>query len=381
MVRRPVAVVYGTRPEVIKLAPVLRELSRCAIHHIAINSGQHTHLTKPFEEYFDIRPHVILPPLRGPLPHKLADLQVRLADCFQTVNPRSVVVQGDTLTAFAGATSAFYQHRPVVHVEAGLRSGDIMAPWPEEMHRRAIAACTTKHCAPTKAVVKQLRKEGLHGVTLTGNTILDAVGLALSRAAANEATYRVKYLAALSGKFVLVTGHRRENIGDGLENVVKGIVDALMRTSTPTRVLWAGHKNPAVQQCVLAAVEEHVPEEIRDNFRVCEPLGYEEFVYLMREASCVVSDSGGIQEEITTVDTPLLVTRELTERPEAVKYGYAKLVGTDPSMIDMALTHVLETGRLPEDDEQDDAMPSRNPFAGLNGTPSKDVVSVIESIK
>jgi UDP-N-acetylglucosamine 2-epimerase (non-hydrolysing) len=280
--------------------------------------------------YFGITPQIDLGLMRPG--QTLADLT---ATCVQAVDqviqqqrPDCVVVQGDTTTVMASAMAAFYQRVPVVHVEAGLRTGDLMAPWPEEFNRRVTGIVTALHCAPTRRAAEALRREGVAdaSIRVTGNTVIDALLYTVQQERSHDARWREKYPAATAHSVVLITGHRRENFGGGLQEICDAIAELADRHPA-TQFIYPVHLNPNVQGPV------HQRLSGRANVHLVPPASYPEFVWLMDRASVVLTDSGGVQEEAPSLGSAVLVTREKTERPEAVEAGLAELVGTDRARI------------------------------------------------
>lgn len=325
-------IVFGTRPEAIKLAPVILECLRRpeSIAPIVCSTGQHREMLDQVLGYFSITPDIDLQLMRPG--QTLAGVT---SSCLQATDrviteqqPDCVVVQGDTTTVMATSMAAFYQKIPVVHVEAGLRTGDLSAPWPEEMNRRIAGIVTHLHCSPTEKSAQALRDEGVPDarIRVTGNTVIDALLHTVGQERARETQLREKYPAATSDSVVLITGHRRENFGDGLANVCGAIAD-LANEFPQTEFIYPVHLNPNVQGPVHQRLGE------MSNIHLLPPASYPEFVWLMDRASVVLTDSGGVQEEAPSLGCAILVTREKTERPEAVEAGLAELVGTDRKLI------------------------------------------------
>jgi len=336
-----VLVVFGTRPEAIKLAPVVRRLSeqpeRFTVRVCV--TAQHRGLLDQVLDAFAIQPDYDLDLMRPDqsLTQSTARILGALEDVITRERPDFVLVQGDTTTALCGALAAFYQDIRVGHVEAGLRTGDIHQPFPEEMNRVLVARLATLHFEPTEGAARNLREEGVppESVFITGNTGIDAVlevseGLESGRLLPGA-------LPQLdpSKKLVLVTAHRRESFGPGFEQ----ICEALRRIGAlgDAEIVYPVHPNPHVQVPVNRLLRG-VP-----NLHLIEPLAYVPFVYMMRRAHLLLTDSGGIQEEAPSLGKPVLVMREKTERPEAVDAGTARLVGADADKI------VAETALLLED--------------------------------
>jgi UDP-N-acetylglucosamine 2-epimerase (non-hydrolysing) len=332
-----IAVIFGTRPEAIKLAPLILALQaddrfQCQV----CVTGQHRQMLDQVMEVFAIRPDADLNLMTAN--QTLATLTSRLIhslDEYLTVEkPDLVVVQGDTTTVFCATLAAFYHHIPVAHVEAGLRTGDLQAPWPEEANRVLTTRLTTLHFAPTEGSRKNLLDEGVPArqVTVTGNTVIDALFLALDKIRANPPEIpglTAGQLASWHGSpVVLITGHRRENFGSGFESICRAIAQ-LAESFPQTQFIYPVHLNPNVR----APVEAILRRRGAKNIHLIEPLAYLPFVALLNRATVVLTDSGGIQEEAPSLGKPVLVMREVTERPEAVQAGTVKLVGTNQDKI------------------------------------------------
>ena len=333
---------FGTRPEVIKLAPVIRALEHPGRGFETVNvlSGQHADLVRPFLRTFAVRVDHDLGVMEpGQTPGLVcARVLAALDPLLKRTAPDAVLVQGDTSTALAGALAGFHRQIPVGHVEAGLRSGDVTSPFPEEMNRRLITRLASWHFAATESNRETLLREGVgdERVFLTGNPIVDAVLGVRERVAAGPAL--APTLAATAGlKRIALTTHRRESFGETMrENL-----DALRRfveTHADVALIFPVHPNPAVVAETRAALSGH------PRIHLLEPLGYEDFVALMAESWLVVSDSGGVQEEAPSLGRPLLVLRENTERPEAVRSGLARLVGGRPERLAALLEEAAQPG-------------------------------------
>ena len=318
--------VFGTRPEVIKLAPVIEELRRRGLEVLVCATAQHRDMMDQMLEVFSLRPDFDLDVMeenQSPL-GVASRIFETLTPVLEKTRPEWLLVQGDTTTTFAAAWAAFHQRVAIGHVEAGLRTGDKLRPFPEEMNRRLTSALADLHFAPTARAVENLLAEGISRdhVHLTGNTVVDALHAILKQ----PVTFSDPRLAQLTGSVVLVTAHRRESFGHPLEDICRAIADIVEAHADVTVVLPV-HRNPAVR----CTVEELLGR--RERVVLTEPLGYPEFVHLMQRAELILSDSGGVQEEAPSVGTPVLVLREVTERPEAVASGWAELVGTNCALI------------------------------------------------
>ena len=353
--RTRVLVVFGTRPEAIKMAPVVERLKERAqtFETLVAVTAQHREMLDQVLELFGIQPDFDLDIMKAG--QSLTDITVRslqgLTPLIERVAPDAVLVQGDTTTTFAAALAAFYHHVPVGHVEAGLRTNDLERPYPEEANRRLTSRITRWHFAPTSVAEANLLAEGVDAATIsvTGNTVVDA----LVETAAMPYEFPPGPIAdalASERRIVLVTAHRRENWGEPYERICSAIGDLTARFDD-IEVLFATHKNPI---CADMAADR-----LGDTERVhlLGPLEYLPFVKLMQAATLILSDSGGVQEEAPTLGKPALVMRDVTERPEALAAGVVKLVGTDTARI------VEEASRLLTDSAAYEEMAHRaNPF-------------------
>ena len=336
MARLPrVTIVLGTRPEAIKLAPVIQEFRACeALETRVVLTGQHREMVSQVMDLFglsaDLDLNLMAP--RQTLTHVTCAALQGLRDEFQAFPPQLVLVQGDTTTAFAAALSAFYEQIPVGHVEAGLRTDNLLDPFPEEANRRLISQISHLHFAPTQQSEANLQASGVVGrVLLTGNTVIDAL-LRMSERAPALGDFAIDWDAQ---RVILATVHRRENWGDRLKNIADGMLRVL--DSHPDTVLLLPlHRNPTVREPLQALLGEH-PHVV-----LTEPLDYDRLVAAMKGCTLLLTDSGGLQEEARALGKPVLVLRETTERPEAVEAGTARLVGTDPTTIHREASLLLE---------------------------------------
>ncbi len=340
---RRVMLVIGTRPEAIKMAPIVRRMARTPglVPQVCV-TAQHRRMLDRALDVFGIRPDHDLDIMRraqGPA-HVTTAVLEKLPEVFAAARPDRVLVQGDTSTAFAAALAAFYARIPLGHVEAGLRTGDSCSPWPEEVNRKLTAGIADLHFAPTATSRANLLREGVppDRVHVTGNTGIDALLDAVTileadpvRAASLDAT-----LPRLdpARRVVLVTGHRRENFGGGLERVARGVRRLADRGDV--EVVYPVHPNPVVQEAARVALGGH------PRIHLVPPLDYLPFVNLMRRAHLIVTDSGGVQEEAPSLGRPVLVTRDTTERPEAVEAGTVELVGTGTERLVERATRLLD---------------------------------------
>lgn len=333
--------VFGTRPEAIKMCPLVKEFQKRKdeFKTIVCVTGQHREMLDQVIRIFDVKPDIDLNIMKQG--QDLTDVTVRILtgmrDVFKTCKPDVVLVHGDTTTSTAAALAAFYAQIPVGHVEAGLRTHNIYSPWPEEMNRQITGRIATYNFSPTPLSEKNLQEEKAHGnIYVTGNTVIDALHMVIEKlkndtALAEEqnkvlidAGYDVNRLAN-GKKLVLITGHRRENFGDGFIRMVTAMKD-LSEKYTDVDFVYPMHLNPNVRKPIHEVFGEDLT---RPNFFFIEPLQYLEFVHLMSKATIVLTDSGGIQEEAPGLGKPVLVMRDTTERPEALASGTVHLVGTD----------------------------------------------------
>jgi UDP-N-acetylglucosamine 2-epimerase (non-hydrolysing) len=325
-------VTFGTRPEAIKMAPVVHACREQAdrLETIVCVTGQHRQMLDQVVDYFGIPIDCDLDLM---VPNQtLAELTSRCLTGLDRVladyQPDCVLAQGDTTTVMAAALAAFYRRIPFVHVEAGLRTGDLMAPWPEELNRRIAGIATALHCAPTARAADNLLREGTPADTVhvTGNTVIDALLWTVARERDNRAPWRQKYAMLGDRRMVLITGHRRENFGDGMEQMCHAIL-TLAERFPDIEFIYPVHLNPNVRGPVERLLSHC------GNIHLCPPAPYPEFVWLMDRSTLILTDSGGVQEEAPSLGKPVLVMRETTERPEALDAGAVELVGTDMKKI------------------------------------------------
>jgi UDP-N-acetylglucosamine 2-epimerase len=339
--RRRVLVIFGTRPEAIKLAPVVAALADSNnLQARVCVTGQHREMLDQMLQLFSIRPDCDLGIMR---PNQdLFELTARALDGLRTAleaeQPAAVLVQGDTTTAMVAALAAFYCKVPVGHVEAGLRTDRRYDPFPEEMNRRLTSHLATWHYAPTPHAADNLRREGIAAqqIVVTGNTVVDALQMIVAQLERHPTACRpILPAEQLAGrKLVLVTGHRRESFGEGLRNICSAL-RALADRHHDALIVYPVHPNPAVREPVHALLGD------QPNIILTSPLDYLPFVDLMRRAYLILTDSGGLQEEAPSLGVPVLVMRETTERPEAIAAGTAVLIGTNCEAIVAAASRLL----------------------------------------
>jgi len=345
-----VCIVLGTRPEAIKLAPVIQAFQAADDFHTrVVLTGQHREMVTQVMDLFGITADhdLALMAPKQTLTHITCSALQGLQEEFERHSPDLVLVQGDTTTAFASALAAFYGQIPVGHVEAGLRTDDIFDPYPEEANRRLISQLALLHFAPTHVSARNLAASGVVGETVTtGNTVIDALLLMAQKAPPLE----MPGLDFERQRVILATVHRRENWGERLQDIGRGFLEVLERFPD-TALLLPLHRNPTVREPLQALLGDH-PRAF-----LTEPLDYDRLVAAMRGATLLLTDSGGLQEEAPALGKPVLVLRRTTERPEAVDAGTAKLIGTDSADI------VRETALLLESPEAYEAMArAHNPF-------------------
>jgi UDP-N-acetylglucosamine 2-epimerase (non-hydrolysing) len=341
MAKLRVMLIFGTRPEAIKMATVVREcLARPdQLETIVCLTGQHREMLQQVTDYFQLKADIDLQLMR---PNQtLAELTARciqgLDETIQKWQPHCVVAQGDTTTVMASSLVAFYRHLPLVHVEAGLRTGNLQAPWPEELNRRITSLTASLHCAPTERSASNLLREEVpaDSVHVTGNTVIDALLWAVDRERAHDALWRKKYDRLGDRRMVLITGHRRENFGQGFRDICESIRQLADRYPR-VEFLYPVHLNPNVQGPVFEVLGN------RPNVHLVDPAPYPEFVWLMDRSTVILTDSGGVQEEAPSLKKPILVMRETTERPEAMDAGAVELVGTSVERIVDRMSALLD---------------------------------------
>jgi UDP-N-acetylglucosamine 2-epimerase (non-hydrolysing) len=336
-------IVFGTRPEAIKLCPLVVALKNTPnINAKVCVTGQHRQMLDQVLTLFDVAPDFDLDIMRPgqDLTDVTTAVLTGLRDLFAVYKPDRVFVHGDTNTTLSTALAAFYAGIPVSHVEAGLRTGNLYAPWPEEANRRLTSVITDKHYAPTESAMQNLINEGVatDQVVVTGNTVIDALKMIVAKldqdAGLNKTLSDQFDFLDATRRLVLVTGHRRENFGDGFDAICNALRQLADRDDV--QIVYPVHLNPNVREPVHRILSDS------DNVFLLEPLDYLPFVYLMSKSTLIITDSGGIQEEAPSLGKPVLVMRDTTERPEALAAGTVRLVGTQTSTIVNAATELLD---------------------------------------
>lgn len=334
-----VMLIFGTRPELIKLAPmIIMAKNDPSIELVTCSTGQHRQMLGQALNVFNIKPDMDLDVMTAnqSLAGLTAKLMIELSQVIEKINPDIVVVQGDTTSAYVGALAAFYQQIPVAHVEAGLRTGDLQSPFPEELNRAMIGRIAKWHFAPTKAAKENLLAEGIseNRIYVTGNTVVDAIQML---AGSGTAIKVLKNKSSIIPKedFILITAHRRENHGSGISSICKAIKE-ISRVHPELEFIFPVHLNPNVRKTVMTEFEDH------PQVTLIEPVDFQTLLYLESAAKLIITDSGGIQEEAPSFCTPVVVTREHTERAEGIKAGFAKLAGTKSESIVQLANQYLE---------------------------------------
>ncbi|MEL4016712.1 non-hydrolyzing UDP-N-acetylglucosamine 2-epimerase [Dryocola clanedunensis] len=368
-----VLTVFGTRPEAIKMAPLVHALAKDAFFDAKVCvTAQHREMLDQVLNLFSIKPDYdlnIMSPGQG-----LTEITCRILEglkpILESFKPDVVLVHGDTTTTMATSLAAFYQRIPVGHVEAGLRTGDLYSPWPEEANRTLTGHLAMYHFAPTENSRQNLLRENIddNKIFVTGNTVIDALISVRDRVMADDelrsSLAQCHPFLDPSKKLILVTGHRRESFGDGFERICLALAE-IAKENSDVQIVYPVHLNPNVSEPV-----ERILGKV-DNIVLIKPQEYLPFVYLMNHAYLILTDSGGIQEEAPSLGKPVLVMRDTTERPEAVKAGTVRLVGTDPSVI------VREVTRLLRDENEYQVMSrAHNPYG--NGSACEHILAALK---
>ena len=340
-----ILLVFGTRPEAIKMAPLVMELAR---HQDLFETrvcvtAQHRVMLDQVLDFFNIRPDYDLDLMKPAQDHSelAASVLTSIGPVFDDFNPDFVLVQGDTTTAVASALAAFYRGIRVCHVEAGLRTWNMRAPYPEEMNRQVISRIARYNFAPTEKSKENLLQEGIDEATIqvTGNTVVDALKWTLERVDTDAGEEILDIGYRISDKpFILVTGHRRENLGEGIDHICEALTE--LAATSGYAIVYPVHLNPEVHDPIYARLN-NIP-----GIHLIPPVSYPAFVWLMKECRFILTDSGGIQEEAPALGKNVLVMRDVTERPEALETGLVSLVGTDPKVIVEMCRRLISGGTL-----------------------------------
>jgi UDP-N-acetylglucosamine 2-epimerase (non-hydrolysing) len=365
---KKIIIIIGTRPEAIKLIPLYLELKeRQQFEPVIISTGQHKEMLRQVFQFFNVKPDVDLNLMLAQ--QKLANITSLLFSAIQEQidikNPDLIIVQGDTQSAMVGALVGYYNQIKVAHIEAGLRTYNKFSPFPEEINRQTIGLVADYHFAPTQNAADNLLREGKSNVYKVGNTVIDALLLCMKIIQENREYYTCRFQNFLSfDKCVLITGHRRENFNGGLEQVTEAIAH-LAEKFPNCCFIYPVHLNPRVQELVrpkLIAIS---------NVFLIDPVGYDDLIFLLSQSFCVITDSGGIQEEAPSLNVPILVTRDTTERPEGIKSGCASLVGTDKEAIISKFTLLMNDEMLLNKMKN-----APNPYG--KGNSSEEIVAILE---
>ena len=366
---KKIAIVLGTRPEVIKLAPIYIELKKSKkFKPILISTGQHKEMVNEMFQWFGIKEdfNLNLMQKNQTLPSITARVLEATYNLFSKIKPNLVIVEGDTVSVMAAGLAAFYLKIPVAHVEAGLRTNDIYNPFPEEMARRMVSQLTNIHFSPTQQAGLNLKKENISkNVYLTGNTVIDALLYTVRKIRDSvEALHATPLPDFKKYRVILVTMHRRENFGEAHRQIAKTLLK-ILNAFPDTAVLLPLHKNPKVRDVIKPILKNH------KRVFLTEPLCYVPFVYAMKNSYLILTDSGGVQEEAPSLGKPVLVLRTTTERPEGIRAGSAKLVGVDPQKI------FNETSKLLTNKKAYTKMSKvKNPYG--DGRASKRIIEILK---
>ncbi|RDC54243.1 UDP-N-acetylglucosamine 2-epimerase (non-hydrolyzing) [Pedobacter chinensis] len=367
--QQKILLVFGTRPEAIKMAPLVKQFSFFPEHFnlkVCV-TAQHREMLDQVLDFFEITPHYDLDLMKKGqnLFQLTADIILGMKSVLEEFKPDYVFVHGDTTTSMATALSAFYAGAKVCHVEAGLRTFDKLSPFPEEINRQLTGRISDIHFAPTVLAKENLAKEGTTSrIYVTGNTVIDALFWATQKLV-NYEDEEIRYLKSIvdsSKKLILITGHRRENFGDGFLKICRAIKRFAQRTEV--QIIYPVHLNPNVQQPVFELLDD------LNNVRLIKPLSYPAFVWLMNKSYFILTDSGGVQEEAPSLGKPVLVMRDTTERPEAVDAGTVILVGTNEELILSSCERLLDDHELYQKMAQ-----SHNPYG--DGTACERIVNAL----
>ena len=374
MEKKKILSVFGTRPEAIKMAPLVKEIEKNKnFESIVVVTAQHREMLDQVLELFNIIPDFDLNIMKKnqSLTDITSNVLTGLNDIFEEVKPDLVLVHGDTTTTFAASLAAYYKQIRVAHVEAGLRSGDLYSPYPEEANRRLTGCLANIHFAPTTGSKQNLLKENIQekDIYVTGNTVIDALLETVKIGENNICEKKGNFpcsIASDNDKIILVTAHRRENHGKPLENIFNALLN-IHRDFEDVKIIFTVHKNPKVKELAERMLSE------KERVFLVDPMEYEDFSLLMSKSFLVLTDSGGIQEEAPALGKPVLVLRENTERPEAVQAGTVELVGTNSDKIYKSVKKLLT-----QRESYDKMAKAVNPYG--DGNASKRIVSALELI-
>jgi UDP-N-acetylglucosamine 2-epimerase (non-hydrolysing) len=376
--KKKILLVFGTRPEALKMYPIYKELNnhRNSFDTKICVTAQHREMLDSVLDRFKIRPDYDLDLMTAG--QTLSELTSRILTNFNEVlikfKPNLVLVHGDTTTTFSVSLSCFYNNVKVAHVEAGLRTNNLKSPWPEEFNRQVTSKVSSYHFAPTETSKTNLLNENItKNVFVTGNSIIDTLFEALSEIKANKKLGKEiinkfnNFNISFDEKIILITGHRRENFGDGFNNICKAILN-LANQYPDIQFVYPVHYNPNVKDVVFDLLND-IP-----NIYLIEPLEYFEFIFILSKSFIILTDSGGVQEEAPSLNIPVLVLRNTTERPEALEYGKVKLVGTDYDLIVNEVTSLISDKKY-----YNSFTKNKNPYG--DGTTSKQIVQYLLNLE
>lgn len=358
--KNTVLLCMGTRPEIIKMAPVYTALVERGIDAKVLHTGQHGDVAEVLYQFFGIEPAMRLSLQRrnNSLAELSAQLKIHISDALQKIKPKAVLVHGDTSSALIAALCSFYEQIPVGHVEAGLRTHTFYDPFPEEKNRELIGRLAQWHFAPTQQAVKNLRREGLQsGIYMTGNTVIDAAVSTIARLNQhNSLPDELKEIPDLvemnasnnkqEKRLILITAHRRENWGEPIQNIARAAL-AWLKRDRQSIVVWPLHPNPLVAEGVRSVLKEEHDADVLSRIHLIAPVDYPALIWLLKNAWIIATDSGGIQEEASAFSKRILVLRETTERPEVLECGLGQLIGTNSDGILGELSRALSTNAQP----------------------------------
>lgn len=365
-------IVFGTRPEAIKMAPLVEGFRHSGLDFKVCVTAQHRQMLDQVLELFEIVPDYDLDIMSGgqTLSTVTSAILEKIQPVIDDYKPTTIFVHGDTATTFATSLAAYYNQIDIAHVEAGLRTHNIYSPWPEEGNRKLTATLAKYHFAPTQSTKQNLLNENItSNIYVTGNTVIDALFLACKKLDENSDLLQSlqQQFAYMEGKrTILITGHRRENFGYGFENICQAI-STLAMSFPDVQFVYPVHLNPNVREPVNRLLAD------KNNVHLIEPCDYLSFVYLMRESYLILTDSGGIQEEAPSLGKPVLVMRDTTERPEAVESGTVKLVGTSQAEIIKQVTELLH-----DEVAYTKMSESYNPYG--NGTAVQQIIDIMREV-
>jgi UDP-N-acetylglucosamine 2-epimerase (non-hydrolysing) len=377
---KKILLIFGTRPEAIKMAPLVKEFQNNSVFKTKICvTGQHREMLDQVLELFEITPDYDLNVMKPnqDLFDITSNIMLKMRDVLKEYLPDLVFVHGDTTTTFIATLSAFYEKINVVHIEAGLRTGNLYSPWPEEANRKLTGVLAKWHFAPTENSKKNLLLENISSdnILVTGNTVIDALFLALKKIKSSKVLQKNieklllknNFTLDINKKMILVTGHRRENFGEGFINICNALKELAFKNKN-IDIVYPVHLNPNVRKPVNRILSDS------DNIYLIDPLPYESFLYLLSKSYLIITDSGGVQEEAPSLGKPVLVIRDTTERPEAVEAGTVKLIGTNKEAI------IFEVQKLLDDKKEYDKMSkAHNPYG--DGKACKRIIEFIKKEK